>query len=135
LLQRRLAWRRWVKPEAVMGLFPDGLGQDPISLVIAVPGLVATAVMVPLWLAELLLRLLFAPVATVLRLAGVVPYRLELYRAGRPHGTYAPKGRRELVRLRRRLTAPGTQTPVTGGRHGPTLPPPTATGGTTRRIT
>jgi hypothetical protein len=103
LRQQRLAWRRRVDPEIAMQLLPSGLGQDPISLVIAVPGLLALAVILPLWLAELVLRLLLAPVATVLRLAGVLPYRLELYRDGRPRGTYAPTGRAELVRLRREL--------------------------------
>jgi hypothetical protein len=103
LRQRRLAWRRWVKPEIAFELFPGGLGQDPISLVIAIPGLIATAVIVPLWLAELVLRLVLAPVATVLRLTSVVPYRLELYRNGEPRGTYAPTGRSDLVRLRREL--------------------------------
>jgi hypothetical protein len=103
LRQRRLAWRRRVKPEAAMDLFPGGLGQDPISLIIALPGLVVTAVMVPLWLAELILRLLLAPAMVPFRLAGVLPYRLELYREGRLRGTYEPKGRAELVRLRRRL--------------------------------
>jgi hypothetical protein len=103
LRQRRLAWRRRIKPEAAMDLFPGGLGQDPISLIIALPGLVVTAVMVPLWLAELLLRLLLTPVVVPLRLASVVPYRLELYRKGQLRGTYEPKGRAELVRLRRRL--------------------------------
>jgi hypothetical protein len=88
-----------------MDLLPGGLGQDPISLIIGLPGLVVTAVLVPLWLVELVLRLLCAPVAAALRLAGVVPYRLELYRDGRLRGTYAPTGRRELLRLRRRLTA------------------------------
>jgi hypothetical protein len=91
-----------------MDLLPGGLGQDPISLIIGLPGLVVTAVLVPLWLVELVLRLLCAPVAAALRLAGVVPYRLELYRDGRPRGTYAPTGRRELLRLRRRLTARDT---------------------------
>lgn len=87
-----------------MQLLPGGLGEDPISLIIGLPGLLLTAVLVPLWLAELVLRLLLAPVATVLRLAGMLPYRLELYRNGRPRGTYAPTGRGELVRLRRKLT-------------------------------
>ncbi|MCW2862794.1 MAG: hypothetical protein JWP48_4502 [Actinoallomurus sp.] len=91
-----------------MDLLPGGLGQDPISLIIGLPGLVVTAVLVPLWLVELVLRLLCAPVAAALRLAGVIPYRLELYRDGRPRGTYAPTGRRELLRLRRRLTARDT---------------------------
>jgi hypothetical protein len=103
LRQRRPAWRRWVKPEIAFELFPGGLGQDPISLVIAIPGLIATAVIVPLWLAELVLRLVLAPVATVLRLTSVIPYRLELYRNGEPRGTYAPTGRSDLVRLRREL--------------------------------
>jgi hypothetical protein len=93
-----------MKPEVVADLFPGGLGQDPISAIIAIPGLVATAVMVPLWLAELLLRLLFAPLVVPFRLAGVIPYHLELFRAGRLRGTYTPGGRTELVRLRRRLT-------------------------------
>jgi hypothetical protein len=103
LRQRRLAWRRRVKPEAAMDRFPGGLGQDPISLLIALPGLLVTAVMVPLWVAELLLRLLLAPAMVPLRLAGVLPYRLELYRKGQLRGTYEPRGRAELVRLRRRL--------------------------------
>ena len=103
LRQRRSAWRRRVKPEIAFGLFPGGLGQDPISLVIAIPGLIATAVIAPLWLAELVLRLVFAPVATVLRLTGVIPYRLELQRNGEPRGTYTATGRGELVRLRREL--------------------------------
>ena len=101
--QRRLAWRRWVKPELAFELFPGGLGQDPISLVIALPGLIATAVVVPLWLAEFVLRVVFAPVATVLRLTSVIPYRLELHRNGEPRGTYTAAGRGELVRLRREL--------------------------------
>ncbi|MDN3359158.1 hypothetical protein [Actinomadura sp. DC4] len=84
---------------------PDGVRcQDPISAIIAIPGLVATAVIVPLWLTELLLRLLFAPFVIPFRLASVVPYHLELFRAGRLRGTYTPNGRAELVRLRRRLT-------------------------------
>lgn len=103
LRQRRLAWRRWVKPELAFELFPGGLGQDPISLVIALPGLIATAVVVPLWLAEFVLRVVFAPVATVLRLTSVIPYRLELRRNGEPRGTYTAAGRGELVRLRREL--------------------------------
>jgi hypothetical protein len=103
LRQRRLAWRRWVKPEIAFELFPGGLGQDPISLVIAIPGLIATAVIVPFWLAELVLRLVLAPLATVLRLTSVVPYRLELHRNGMPRGTYTATGRSELVRLRRKL--------------------------------
>jgi hypothetical protein len=71
--------------------------------VIALPGLIASAVIVPFWLAELVLRLVFAPLATVLRLTCVVPYRLELYRKGEPRGTYTATGRGELVRLRREL--------------------------------
>jgi hypothetical protein len=86
-----------------MDLFPGGLGQDPISLVIAIPGLLVTALLVPLWLAEFLLRLLLTPLVVPLRLAGVVPYRLELSREGRLRGTYEPKGRAELLPLRRRL--------------------------------
>jgi hypothetical protein len=42
----------------------------------------------------------------VLRLAGVIPYRLELYHKGLLRGTYEPAGRLELVRLRRRLAGP-----------------------------
>jgi hypothetical protein len=103
LRQRRLAWRRRVKPEIAFELFPSGLGQDPISLVIAVPGLIATAVIVPIWLAELVLRLVFAPLATVLRLTSVIPYRLELSRNGEPRGTHTATGHGELVRLRREL--------------------------------
>jgi hypothetical protein len=103
LRQRRTAWRRRVKPEIAFELFPGGLGQDPISLVIALPGLIASAVIVPLWLAELVLRLVFAPLAAVLRLTGAIPYRLELYRNGEPRGTYTATGRGELVRLRREL--------------------------------
>jgi hypothetical protein len=61
LRQQRLAWRGWVKPEVAMQLLPGGLGEDPISLVIGLPGLLLTAVLVPLWLAELVLRLLLAP--------------------------------------------------------------------------
>ncbi|WP_460347936.1 hypothetical protein [Actinoallomurus acanthiterrae] len=103
LRQQRLAWKRWVKPEIALDLLPGGLGQDPISLVIGLPCLLLSAVMVPLWLAELALRLLLAPVAAVLRLTGLIPYRLHLYRKGQLSGTYAPTGRRELVRLRRGL--------------------------------
>ncbi|GAA4613153.1 hypothetical protein GCM10023195_56780 [Actinoallomurus liliacearum] len=103
LRQQRLAWRRWVKPEAAMNLMPGGLGEDPISLIIGLPGLLASAVLLPVWLIELALRLLLAPVAAALRLTSVIPYRLELYRKGRLTGTYTPRGRRELVRLRNRL--------------------------------
>jgi hypothetical protein len=103
-----MAWPRWVKPEAALDLLPGGIGDDPVSLIIAVPCLILTAVLVPLWLVELVLRLLCAPVAAALRLTGVIPYRLELYRDGRPRGTFAPTGRRELLRLRGRLTARDT---------------------------
>lgn len=107
LRQQRLAWPRWVKPEAAFEHAPSGLGDDPISAIIALPFLLVFAVMTPFWLAELLLRLLLAPLAAVLRLAGVIPYRLRLYKAGRLTGSYAAHGRGELVRLRRQLVQRG----------------------------
>jgi hypothetical protein len=55
-----------------MDLLPGGLGQDPISLIIGLPGLVVTAVLVPLWLVELVLRLLCAPVARAGLTSGAV---------------------------------------------------------------
>jgi hypothetical protein len=45
------------------------------------------------------------PVVAVLRLAGVVPYRLELFKARQLMGSYAPAGHSELVRLRKALQA------------------------------
>lgn len=103
LRQQRLAWPRWVKPEVAFERAPNGLGDDPISALVVLPFLLVFAVMLPFWLAELLLRLLLAPFVVVLRLAGAVPYRLKLYKAGRLAGSYAAHGHGELVRLRRQL--------------------------------
>ncbi|MDT0542641.1 hypothetical protein [Streptomyces lonegramiae] len=102
LRQQRLAWPRRVKPEAAFEHAPN-LGDDPISGIIALPFLLVFVVLLPFWLAELLLRLLLAPLVAVLRLAGVVPYRLKLYKAGRRTGSYSAHGLGELVRLRWQL--------------------------------
>ncbi|MES4908678.1 MULTISPECIES: hypothetical protein [unclassified Streptomyces] len=103
LRQQRLAWKRKVKPEVAFEHAPSGLGDDPISAIIAVPFLLVFAVLTPFWLAELLLRLLLTPFAVVLRLAGAIPYRLRLYKKGRLTGSYSAHGRGELVRLRHEL--------------------------------
>jgi hypothetical protein len=94
-----------VKPGVAFDLAPDGLGEDVISLVLAVPFFVVFAVLVPLWAVELVARLVATPVAVALRLAGVLPYRLTLYRKGVRHASYQPTGRGELVRLRAGLVA------------------------------
>lgn len=88
-------------------VIPGGLGDDPVSFVIGLPGLVIFLVALALWFAEFALRLLLAPVAMVLRLARVVPYRLELIRGGRHVDTYEPVGLPALWRERRRLAAGG----------------------------
>jgi hypothetical protein len=105
LRQQRLGWRRLVKPEAAFNLLPDGLGDDPISFVIALPFLVVFAVLLPFWLIEFVARLLVTPVVAVLRLAGMVPYRLELFKARQLMGSFTAAGRSELVRLRKALRA------------------------------
>jgi hypothetical protein len=103
--QHRLAWRRIVKPEAALHILPDGLGDDPISFLLSIPFLVLLALLLPFWLVEFVLRLLVTPLVVVLRLARVVPYRLELFKARQLMGSYAPTGRGELVRLRGALRA------------------------------
>jgi hypothetical protein len=105
LRQQRLAWRRRIKPEAALDLAPGGGGDDPITFLLSIPFFVVMAVMLPLWLGELVLRLVGAPVAGVLRLAGVLPHRLELRRRGVPRAEYTARGRDELVRLRAQLRA------------------------------
>ncbi|MEV4558140.1 hypothetical protein AB0K51_14270 [Kitasatospora sp. NPDC049285] len=96
--RHRLAGQRRIKPEWANDIIPGGLGQDPISLIIALPALVVLAVLVPLWLAEWLIRLLLTPFAVVLRLTGQVPYRLEVERAGRTVTAHTPRGYQELRR-------------------------------------
>ncbi|MDX3228001.1 hypothetical protein [Streptomyces sp. ME19-01-6] len=114
LRQQRLAWPRWVKPEVAFEHAPSGLGDDPISAIIALPFLLVFAVLLPFWLAELLLRLLLAPFVAVLRVGGITPYRLKLYKAGRLTGSYSAQGYGELRRLRYELRrTPGS---VGGGR-------------------
>ncbi|MCW2916330.1 MAG: hypothetical protein JWN52_4398 [Actinomycetia bacterium] len=103
LRQQRLAWPRRIKPEAAFELAPAGIGDDPISLIIAAPFILAFAVMVPLWLAEFAARLAAAPVATALRLGSVIPYQLELSRKGQLICRYSARGRSELVALRTQL--------------------------------
>lgn len=103
--QRRLAWTAKVPFGDAVDAMPHGLGDDPISFVIGLPGLVLFLIVLALWLAEFALRLLLAPVAMVLRLARVVPYRLELIRGGRHVDTYEPVGLPALWRERRRLAA------------------------------
>lgn len=103
LRQQRLAWRRLIKPEAALDLAPDGGGDDPLTVLLSIPFFVVMAVMLPLWLGELVLRLVGTPVAGVLRLTGVLPYRLELRCRGVPRAEYSPRGRGELVRLRTQL--------------------------------
>lgn len=103
LSQQRLAWRRRVKPEVALEWAPGGLGDDPISLVVGLPFLLLFAIMMPLWAVELVARLVATPVVVVLRLGGVEPYRLTLYRKGIRHARYTATGRAELVRLRAAL--------------------------------
>jgi hypothetical protein len=105
LRRQRLAWRRWVKPEVAYDVLPGGIGQDPISMILAIPCFVVLAVLLPFWLVEFAARLLATPVVVVLRLAGVVPYRLDLFRRGELVGTYEPLGHHEMTRLRDRLAA------------------------------
>jgi hypothetical protein len=103
-----------VKPGVAFDLAPDGLGEDVISLVLAVPFFVVFAVLVPLWAVELAARLVATPVAVALRLAGVLPYQLTLYRGGVRHAGYRATGRAELVALRTGLVArPSRPAPAT----------------------
>lgn len=117
LRRQRLAWRARIRPGAAFDILPTGIGDvsgmdsDPVSFVIgliclipAIPFLILFALLLAAWLVELAARLLATPAAVVLRLTGTLPYRLDLYRNGHHHGTHAPRGRPELVRLRAALT-------------------------------
>ncbi|MFE9422268.1 hypothetical protein ACFYNO_04795 [Kitasatospora sp. NPDC006697] len=105
LKKRRLAWFRRVDPGIALDLFPSGLGDDPISFLIALPGLVVITVLSAAWTVEFVLRLLLAPFAAVLRLVGVLPYRIELWRRGEVVAVHYPHGlaerRRVITDLRR----------------------------------
>lgn len=101
--RHRLAGQRRIKPEWAFDLMPDGSMDDPISMALAVPGMLVLAVVLPIWLAEWLIRLLLTPFAALLRLTGLVPYRVELVRdRTRGESAHTPRGYREL---RRTLTA------------------------------
>ncbi|GAA1955353.1 hypothetical protein [Kitasatospora viridis] len=99
LRQRRLAWFRRVNPGPAVDMLPDGLGDDPISLLIGLPALIAITVMSALWLVEFALRLALAPFAAVLRLVGVLPYRIELFCKGQQVEMWLPRGRGARRRL------------------------------------
>lgn len=88
-------------------MIPSGLGDDPISAIIGLPGLAVFLVVLALWLVEFVLRLLFAPVAMVLRLVGAVSYRLDLIHNGRHVETYNVTGLPTLWRERKRLATGG----------------------------
>jgi hypothetical protein len=107
LRQRRLAWPAKMPLEAAADMMPSGIGQDPISAIIALPGVAVFLVVLALWLVEFVLRLVLAPVAMVLRLLGAVSYRLDLYYNGRHVETYRATGLSALWRERRRLAAGG----------------------------
>jgi hypothetical protein len=102
----RLAWQRRINPGFAFDLLPGGLGQDPISFIIALPGMIVLAVLTPLWLVELLLRLLIAPVTAVLRGSGRMTYRVELLHQGKVVATHHPRGREELHRVVESLRPP-----------------------------
>ena len=104
LRHQRLAWPRRIKPEAAFD-YIDGGVDDPIALLVSIPGLLLLAVLTPLWLLELVARVVCAPVAAVLRFTGVVPYHVHLRRVGRGRTVYTPTGYAELVRLRTHLRA------------------------------
>jgi hypothetical protein len=107
LRQRRLAWSAKVPLEAASDMIPGGLGDDPISFIIGLPGLAIFLIVLALWLVEFVLRLLLTPVAMVLRLLGAIPYRLELLHNGRHVETYWATGLSALWRERKRLAAGG----------------------------
>jgi hypothetical protein len=107
LRQRRLAWPAKMPLGAAADMMPSGVGDDPISAIIALPGVAVLLVVLALWLVELVLRLLFAPVAMVLRLLGAISYRLDLFYNGRHVETYRVTGLSGLWRERRRLAAGG----------------------------
>ncbi|GAA2238293.1 MULTISPECIES: hypothetical protein [Kitasatospora] len=112
--QRRLAWRRLVRPGIAYAWIPeniDGVGTIrellailPISEVLTVLATPVFLVLGIFWLVELMLRLLATPVVSVLRAMEVVPYDVELLRNGHVVGSYEPRGRLQLQQLRMSLS-------------------------------
>ncbi|TQF05124.1 hypothetical protein E6W39_26415 [Kitasatospora acidiphila] len=96
--RHRLAGVRRIKPEWANDIIPGGLGQDPISFLLALPAMIVLAVLVPLWLVEWLIRLLLTPFAAVLRLTGQVPYRVTVLRNNQEAAFHTPRGYGELRR-------------------------------------
>ncbi|MCC9310918.1 hypothetical protein LN042_28260 [Kitasatospora sp. RB6PN24] len=96
--RHRLAGVRRVRPEWAFEIMPGGLGDDPVSLLLALPALLCLAVLLPLWLVEWLVRLLLTPFVVLLRLTGQVPFRVTVLRNGREAACHTPRGYGELRR-------------------------------------
>ncbi|MER5394336.1 hypothetical protein [Saccharopolyspora sp. NPDC002686] len=122
--RRWFLWRRKTSFEYALDSLPSGLGDDPISAIIAIPFLLLFAVLFCAAAAELAVQIALMPFVVVLRLCHVLPWPVELVR---PNAAVEPsaliRGMAASVRERRALTtAHALRMPVPTLRQEPTAP-------------
>ncbi|TCO59711.1 hypothetical protein [Actinocrispum wychmicini] len=91
------AWPRLSRAMWALEVMPSGLGNDPISAVIAIPFFALALILLALALVELALLLVAWPVALLLRAVKVIGSRVVVVNTAKPVGVWEKTGK---VRLR-----------------------------------
>lgn len=103
--RRWFLWRRRLSFEDAMDSLPGGLGDDPISAIIAIPFLLLAGVLLAGATLELVAQILVLPVIFLLRLCHLLPWPVELVRENEVETREKMHGMLASVRARRALTA------------------------------
>lgn len=103
--RRWFLWRRRLSFGTAVDSLPSGLGDDPISAIIAVPFLLLFAVLFTGAMLELLAEIALLPLVFLLKVCHVLPWPVELVRQGSVEPQVEVRGMFASVRARRELTA------------------------------
>lgn len=103
--RRWFLWRRKLSFQDAVDSLPSGLGDDPISAIIAIPFLLWFAVLFSGAALELAAQIVLLPFVLLLRLCRVLPWPVELVRPNAVEPRTMIRGVLASVRARRELTA------------------------------
>lgn len=91
------AWRRRTRAMWALEVLPGGLGDDVISLIIAIPFLALAAILLACALIELAAMLIALPVVLLLRALNIVGSKVVVVNTAKPIGVWPKSGK---IRLR-----------------------------------
>lgn len=121
--RRWFLWRRKMSFQYAVDSLPSGLGDDPISVIIAIPFLLLFAVLFCAAAAELAVQIVLLPMVVLLRLCHVLPWSVELVRPNAVEPPALIRGMVASVHKRQALTvAHALRMPVPSLRQEVTVP-------------